>query len=293
VPNLSLRQKGVLGKRTEDELLLQRPPHARPVPRVPEQAEFTHQDPWRVLRILGEYVHAFDALADVGAAVTIFGSARTGASDPMCQAARDLAGRLARAGFAVITGGGPGIMEAANRGAREAGGLSIGCNIELPHVQGTNPYVQVAVNFRYFFCRKTTFVKYAEAFVLFPGGLGTLDELFEALVLIQTGKIKHFPVVLFGSAYWQGLLDWLRGRVLADGKIDPDDLNPLTVTDSPEVACQRIYDCYINQCWEPAGPAAGDSPRPSAPKWSVSELAQGFVNCDPSKKRPGSRSTNP
>ena len=250
LPNLSLRQKPALGKQTEDELLLQRPPHPQPVPRVPAQAAFTHQDPWRVLRILGEYVHAFDALADVGAAVTIFGSARTAESDPMYQAARDLGARLARAGFAIITGGGPGIMEAANRGAHEAGGLSIGCNIELPHEQGTNPYVQVAINFRYFFCRKTTFVKYAEAFVLFPGGFGTLDELFEALVLIQTGKIHHFPVVLFGTEYWQGLLNWLNGPVLAGGKIDPDDLKLLAVTDSPDDACRWIYNCYIHQCWE-------------------------------------------
>jgi uncharacterized protein (TIGR00730 family) len=251
VPNLSLGQKPALGKKTEDELLLQRPVHPRPVPRVPEQAEFTHHDPWRVLRIQGEYVHAFDVLADVGSAVTIFGSARTPESDPMYQAARAVGRGLAEAGFAVITGGGPGIMEAANRGARDAGGLSIGCNIELPREQGTNPFVDVSLNFRYFFCRKTTFVKYAEGFVLFPGGYGTLDELFEALTLIQTGKVQHFPVVLFGSAYWQGLLDWLRGRLLAEGKIDTQDLDLLAVTDSPAQACRWIYDCYVNRCWQP------------------------------------------
>src|SRR5205085_7148146 len=166
--------------------------------------------PWRVLRIMGEYVHGFDALAEVGAAVTVFGSARTPPSDPMYDAARQAGHRLAGMGFAVITGGGPGIMEAANRGAREAGGLSIGCNIELPREQGLNAYVDVAVNFRYFFCRKTMFMKYSEGFVLFPGGFGTLDELFEALTLIQTGKIKRFPVVLFGTGYWGGLLHWLR-----------------------------------------------------------------------------------
>src|SRR5207248_1264774 len=171
-------------------------------------------DPWRVLRIMGEYVHGFDALAEVGAAVAVFGSARTPQNDPMYEAARDVGRRLAQAGFAVITGGGPGIMEAANRGAREAGGLSVGCNIELPKEQGLNRYVDLSVNFRYFFCRKTMFVKYAEGFVLFPGGFGTLDELFEALTLIQTGKVQRFPVILFNSAYWGGLVAWLRERLL-------------------------------------------------------------------------------
>src|SRR5262245_57945601 len=199
LPNPSLSRAARTGQPTEDELLLQRPKTAEPQPRVPAQAEFTRGDPWRVLRIQGEYVHGFDALAEVGAAVSIFGSARTPESDPMYQAARDVARRLAESGFAIITGGGPGIMEAANRGARDAGGLSIGCNIELPKEQGTNPYVQIAVNFRYFFCRKTMFMKYAEGFVLFPGGYGTLDELFEALTLIQTRKVKQIPVVLLGS----------------------------------------------------------------------------------------------
>ncbi|MBV9125615.1 MAG: TIGR00730 family Rossman fold protein, partial [Planctomycetes bacterium] len=164
--------------------------------------------------------------------------------------ARDMGARIARLGLTVMTGGGPGIMEAANRGAREAGGLSIGCNIELPHEQGTNPYVDLSINFRYFFCRKTMFVKYSEGFVLFPGGFGTLDELFEALTLIQTGKIKRFPVVLFQSAYWAGLLDWIRQRLVAEAKIDPGDLGLLKVTDSPEEACAIILDCYCNECWE-------------------------------------------
>src|SRR5688572_26762826 len=202
IPNVSLSRAARAGEKTEDELLLQRPKHARPVPRAAEQAAFTRDDPWRVLRIMGEYVHGFDALAEVAAAVTVFGSARTPESDPMYAAARDLGRRLAEAGFAVVTGGGPGIMEAANRGARDAGGLSVGCNIELPHEQAVNPYVDLAVNFRYFFCRKTMFVKYAEGFVLFPGGFGTLDEMFESLTLIQTGKVQRFPVVLFGSAFW-------------------------------------------------------------------------------------------
>ncbi|HEV3259237.1 MAG TPA: TIGR00730 family Rossman fold protein [Gemmataceae bacterium] len=248
MPNPSLSRAARTGEATEDELLLQRPKHPRPVPRVPALANFTREDPWRVLRIMGEYVHGFDALAEVGAGVAIFGSARTAATDPMYESARDIAGRLARAGFAVITGGGPGIMEAANRGAREAGGLSIGCNIELPHEQTTNAYVDVAVNFRYFFCRKTMFMKYSEGFVLFPGGFGTLDELFEAVTLIQTGKVKRFPVVLFGSAYWRGLIDWIRERLLAEAKIAAEDLALLRLTDSPDEACAIVVDCYGNEC---------------------------------------------
>jgi uncharacterized protein (TIGR00730 family) len=244
IPNVSLSRAARTGKATEDELLLQRPPLARPEPRVPAQAAFTHGDPWRVLRIMGEYVHGFDALAEVGAAVSVFGSARTPEADPMYQAARDLGRRLARAGFAVTTGGGPGIMAAANHGCRDAGGLSVGCNIELPREQGLNPYVDVAVNFRYFFCRKTMFMKYSEGFVLFPGGFGTLDELFEALTLIQTGKVRRFPVVLFGSEYWKGLMTWLSERPLREDKIDPDDLRLLTVSDSTEETCQFILDAY-------------------------------------------------
>jgi uncharacterized protein (TIGR00730 family) len=249
IPNISLNRTAVAGEKTEDELLLERPKQSRPVARVREQAAFTHADPWRVLRIQGEFVHGFDSLAEVGAAITIFGSARTHTDDLFYQSAQRLAFLLAQNGFAVITGGGPGIMEAANRGAREAGGLSIGCNIELPHEQAVNPYVEIAVNFRYFFCRKTMFVKYSEGFALFPGGFGTLDELFEALTLIQTQKIKRFPVVLFGADYWQGLFDWLRERVLAEGKIDEKDLNLVKVTDSPEEACKWLVDCYCDECW--------------------------------------------
>jgi uncharacterized protein (TIGR00730 family) len=251
IPNASLSRTARTGEATEDELLLMRPKHPRPVPRVPANAEFTHGDTWRVLRIMGEYVHGFDSLAEVGAGVAIFGSARTAETDPMYQGARDLAGRLARLGFAIITGGGPGIMEAANRGAREAKGLSIGCNIELPREQGINPYVDVAINFRYFFCRKTMFVKYSEGFVLFPGGYGTLDELFEALTLIQTGKVRRFPVVLFGSAYWAGLLTWLRDYAAREQKIDPQDADLVRVTDSPEEACSFIYNCYVATDGEP------------------------------------------
>jgi uncharacterized protein (TIGR00730 family) len=256
VPNPSLSRAARASKATEDELLLQRPKLAEPRARVPEQAEFTRGDPWRALRILGEYVHGFDALAEVGAAVCLFGSARTPESDPMYEAARGVAARLARAGFAIITGGGPGIMEAGNRGAREAGGLSVGCNIELPHEQSVNAYVDLAINFRYFFCRKTMFMKYAEGFVLFPGGYGTLDEMFEALTLIQTGKVYHFPVVLFGTAFWRGLVDWMRERLLGEAKIAAEDMALFTVTDSEEECCQRILDCYRNQCWAPSPPKA-------------------------------------
>jgi uncharacterized protein (TIGR00730 family) len=244
IPNPSLSRTARTGEATEDELLLARPKLPHPAPRIPSHAEFTRGDPWRVLRIMGEYVHGFDALAEVGTAIAIFGSARTNEDDPMYQAARDLAARLTKVGFAIITGGGPGIMEAANRGARDAGGLSIGCNIELPREQATNPYVDVSINFRYFFCRKTMFMKYSEGFVLFPGGFGTLDELFEALTLIQTGKIRHFPVVLFGVDYWSGMIDWMRRRLLEEAKIDPSDLDLMTLTDSPQSACELILESY-------------------------------------------------
>jgi uncharacterized protein (TIGR00730 family) len=254
VPNVSLSRAARTGEATEDELLLNRPRHARPQARMPARAEFTHGDPWRVLRILGEYVHGFDALAEVGAAIAIFGSARTPASDPMYGAARELGGALAAAGFAVITGGGPGIMEAGNRGAHEAGGLSIGCNIELPQEQALNRYVSVAVNFRYFFCRKTMFMKYADGFVLFPGGFGTLDELFEALTLIQTGKLQRFPVVLFGSDYWRGLVDWVRARPLAEAKIEQADLDLLHLSDSVPETCRYLLDAYQSE--GPQAPAS-------------------------------------
>jgi uncharacterized protein (TIGR00730 family) len=250
IPNVSLSRAARTGKTTEDELLLQRPRRPAPAPRDPAAAAFTHTDPWRVLRIQSELVAGIDALAEVGAAVAVFGSARTAADDPMYQAAADVGRRLVRAGFAVITGGGPGIMEAANRGAREAGGLSIGCNIELAREQHLNPYVDIAVNFRYFFARKTMFMKYSEGFVLFPGGFGTLDEMFEALTLIQTGKVSRFPVVLYGSAYWSGLLEWVKGQLLAGGKIDADDLRLLHVTDSTEEAVRLVEDCYRDECWK-------------------------------------------
>jgi uncharacterized protein (TIGR00730 family) len=218
---------------TEDELLFQP---------VRERSAFTHSDPWRVLRITGEFVAGFDDLSDIVSAVAIFGSARTPPNNPWYQTAIETARLLGRQQFAIITGGGPGIMEAANRGAREGGTVSIGLNIELPHEQAANPYLDRMVNFHYFFVRKTMFVKYASAFVVFPGGYGSMDELFEALTLIQTGKIKNFPVVLMGRAYWQGLLDWMRNMVLPAGNIAVDDLKLLHITDEPADAVKIIVE---------------------------------------------------
>jgi len=230
--NPTLNRAARMGSATEDEQLLQSPAAA---PKAP--VDFTSSDPWRVFRIMGEFVEGFDALAKIGPAVTIFGSARVKPGAPEYEGARETARLLGEAGFSVITGGGPGIMEAANRGAREAGVLSVGCNIELPFEQAVNPYVDLAINFRYFFVRKTMFVKYAEAFVIFPGGFGTLDELLEALTLIQTGKVRDFPVILVGRAYWGGFLDWIRGVLMEEGKISRDDLDLMMVTDDPaEVA---------------------------------------------------------
>jgi uncharacterized protein (TIGR00730 family) len=221
---------------TEDEQLLESPP-----PQRPEQL-FQKSDSWRVLRIMGEFVWGFDNLADVSDGVTIFGSARTQATDPYYVKAVQTGMLLARAGIPVITGGGPGILEAANRGAKEGGGLSIGCNIELPFEQGSNPYLSRSLNFKFFFVRKTMFVKYATAFIVFPGGYGTLDELFEALTLIQTGKVTHFPVILFGSAYWAGLVDWLTRTVAEERKINPTDLLLFRVTDDPAEAARIVIE---------------------------------------------------
>jgi uncharacterized protein (TIGR00730 family) len=235
-------QLGGKGRATEDEKLFQR--RNRPA--------FLDSDPWRALRILSEFVEGFDALAAVGPAVTVFGSARTKPDDPVYETARTIGRLLARDGFAVITGGGPGAMEAANRGAQEGGGLSVGCNIELPHEQSINPYVDLGVEFRYFFARKTMFVKYADAFVILPGGFGTLDELFEALTLIQTGKVRHFPVVLVGSRYWSGMLTWMRDVQLPAGAIAAEDLELLKLTDDPEEVAAIIR--------EYAALAAADTP---------------------------------
>jgi uncharacterized protein (TIGR00730 family) len=192
-------------------------------------------------RIGEEFLQGFEAVERIGRpAITVFGSARVHEGHPAYAAAREAGRRLAEAGFAVVTGGGPGVMEAANRGAQEAGGVSVGFNIELPHEQGSNPYVDIGVTFHHFYVRKTMFVKAAEGFLIFPGGFGTLDELFESLTLIQTGKVLHFPVVLFDSAYWQPMLDWIQGRLLADGMISPEDLDLLGVTDSVEDAVTQI-----------------------------------------------------
>jgi uncharacterized protein (TIGR00730 family) len=197
-------------------------------------------DAWRVFRIMGEFVAGFEGLSGVGPAVSIFGSARTLPSDPIYQACRRTARLLGEAGFGVITGGGPGIMEAANRGAREAGAPSVGCNIELPLEQGMNPFVDRGIDFRYFFVRKTMFVKYAQGFVIFPGGFGTMDELFESLTLIQTRKVRDFPVVVFGSAYWGGLMDWLGEVMRVERKISPEDLDLVHLTDDPEEVVRHI-----------------------------------------------------
>ena len=202
--------------------------------------DFTVSDTWRVLRIQSEIVSGFDELAHIGKAVAVFGSARTPENNRYYQLARKTASCLAEAGLAVITGGGPGIMQAANQGAKEAGGLSIGCNIELPFEQESNPYLDINIEFRYFFVRKLMLVKYALGFVIFPGGLGTIDELYEALTLIQTGKIEQFPVVLMGSEYWADLLKWMKEKMLGEGMISPEDLDLLTVTDDPEEAVKII-----------------------------------------------------
>jgi uncharacterized protein (TIGR00730 family) len=196
-------------------------------------AEWLHTDPWRVLRIQSEFVDGFGALAELGPAVSVFGSARLREDAPEYTLAQEVARGLAEAGFAVITGGGPGIMEAANKGAKEVDGHSVGLGIELPFEQGINDHVELAVNFRYFFVRKTMFVKYAQGFVVLPGGFGTMDELFEALTLVQTDKVTSFPIVLMGCDYWSGLIDWLRGSLLELGTISQEDLELLTVTDDP------------------------------------------------------------
>jgi uncharacterized protein (TIGR00730 family) len=201
---------------------------------------FLHTDTWRSLRILSEFVEGFDALARCGRAVSVFGSARLREGHPHYALARAVGAAAARAGLTVITGGGPGLMEAANRGAKEAGGFSVGCNIELPREQQANPYLDLMIDFRYFFVRKTMFVKYAEGFVVFPGGYGTLDELFEALTLIQTHKIDRFPIVLMGARTWDGLLRWLRDDAYVDGRIGDDDLALVTITDDPDEAIAAI-----------------------------------------------------
>lgn len=209
---------------------------------VEVKEDFTNTDPWRTLRIQGEFVEGFDALSKIGPAVAVFGSARCGKGSPYYQAAVKTAETLSRAGMAIVTGGGPGIMEAANLGAHRANGTSVGCNIELPLEQAPNPYQTISLHFRYFFVRKMMFVKYAVAFIIFPGGFGTMDELFESLTLVQTGKIEHFPIVLFGSGYWKGLKEWMQNTMLGEGCISGEDMLLYTVTDDPEEAARSIIE---------------------------------------------------
>jgi uncharacterized protein (TIGR00730 family) len=210
---------------TEDQRLLIAP--------CDQPENFTDTDPWRVMRVMSEFVQGFDALADLGPAITIFGSARVKPDHIHYQQAVATARLLGEAGFNIITGGGPGIMQAGNEGAKQANVASVGLNIELPFEQHLNPFVDISVDYRYFFVRKTMLVKYAQGFVIFPGGFGTMDELFEALTLIQTGKIQNFPIVLFDSSYWEGLLNWLRGTMVREGKASASDLDLLIVADSP------------------------------------------------------------
>lgn len=245
---------------TEDERLLYRPARKLVSPSEPvsqdqikeeEHAldralhyDFTLTDPWRVFRIMSEFVEGFDVLSHIPPSVAIFGSARIKPEEPAYIAAVETARLLAKAGFGIITGGGPGIMEAGNKGAQEGGNVSIGCNIELPFEQGPNPYLDISLDFRYFFVRKTMFVKYAEAFIIFPGGFGTMDELFEALLLIQTKKVSHFPVILYDSKYWGGLINWIRDTMLTSEKILPEDAGLLLLSDDPEEICKIVIDAY-------------------------------------------------
>lgn len=225
-----------------------------------EAAAFTHTDPWRVLRIQGEFVEGFDALADIGPAVTIFGSARTPPTDPWYEVGVELGRHLAEAGLTVITGGGPGMMEAANKGAAEAGGISVGANIELPFEQGLNRYVTLPLQFHYFFVRKTMFAKYANGFVFLPGGFGTLDELFEILTLLQTGRIDPMPIVLMGSDHWQGMLDWFRGTLVADQKVSEADLELFRLIDDPAEAASYLVEAIA---LDQADPVETPGPRPA------------------------------
>ncbi|MBP7836174.1 MAG: TIGR00730 family Rossman fold protein [Candidatus Omnitrophica bacterium] len=209
--------------------------------------DFTKEDPWRVFRIMSEFVEGFEVLSKIGNAVSIFGSARTRPDAKYYKLGEEVAYHVAKAGYAVITGSGPGLMEAANKGAQRAGGQSVGLNIHIPCEQKPNKYVDTLLDFRYFFIRKVMFVKYAKAFVILPGGYGTLDEFFEAINLIQTARINKFPVVLFGSAYWKGLLDWLKDRVLEDGNISPEDLKIFSVVDEPEAVAMVIKKFYMSR----------------------------------------------
>ena len=220
-------------------------------------ADWVHTDPWRVMKIQSEFIEGFGALAELGSAISVFGSARTKSGDPEYEQAELIGRRLADAGFAVITGGGPGVMEAANKGAVEARGVSVGLGIELPFETGLNPWVDVGVNFRYFFARKMMFVKYAQGFVVLPGGFGTLDELFEALTLVQTQKVTSFPIVLVGTDYWAGLVDWIRESMLAGGKINRTDLDMFSVTDDVDEVVRIMVDAQRKR--ESPAPGGGET----------------------------------
>ena len=228
---LLLRSEGEQGSTFDQRLLESGADH-----------EWQHADPWRVLRIQGEFVAGFDALAKLPKAVTVFGSARTKPEDASYQMAEELGRKLAECAYAVITGGGPGIMEAANKGAHEGDGLSVGLGIELPHEQGLNEYVDLGLNFRYFFARKTMFLKYSQAFVCLPGGMGTMDEFFEVLCMVQTGKITNYPIVLMGTEYWSGLLEWMKNTLAAGGYINEDDQELFLLTDDPDEAVAHIIE---------------------------------------------------
>jgi uncharacterized protein (TIGR00730 family) len=223
--------------------------------------DWVHADPWRVMRIQSEFVEGFGALAELGPAISVFGSARTPTNHPSYAIAERVGRRLTEEGFAVITGGGPGVMEAANKGACEADGVSVGLGIELPFETGLNQYVDRGLNFRYFFARKTMFVKYAQGFIVLPGGFGTFDELFEALTLVQTEKVTSFPIVLLGESYWSGLVGWLRDTVLAEGKISEGDLEIFRVTDDPDEAVRIMVDARARR----SSPAPGGGEGPPEP----------------------------
>ncbi len=230
---VTLRDKQIPATTTDQRLLDRRGP-----------SDWVHTDPWRVMRIQAEFVEGFGLLAELGMAVSVFGSARSKPGSVDYKLADDIGAGLVRAGYAVITGGGPGIMEAANKGAAEASGVSVGLGIELPMESGLNNYVNVGVEFRYFFVRKTVFIKYSQAFVVLPGGFGTMDEMFEALTLVATGKITKFPIVLVGGAYWNGLLDWLKDTMLADGKIGAEELALIQIADDPDEVVKIIKEAH-------------------------------------------------
>ena len=235
---VTLRDKQIPATTTDQRLLDRRGP-----------SDWVHTDPWRVMRIQAEFVEGFGLLAELGVAVSVFGSARSRPGTVEYDLAVDIAQGLVGAGYAIITGGGPGVMEAANKGANEAGGVSVGLGIELPMESGLNDYVNVGVEFRYFFVRKTVFIKYSQAFVVLPGGYGTMDELFEALTLVATGKITKFPIVLVGSAYWSGLLDWMKTTMLTDGKIGPEELSLLQIADDPDEVVKIIPPARRSRAW--------------------------------------------